>query len=113
MRKKIPVRRQLLLLLAAICSLTASAQKTSVSGVVQNDKGAPLAGVTVIVKNARTNFTAGTQSDSAGIFNFPKLPSGGPYSFSFSAIGFEAQSMSGYHIKPEATVLLSLTLTPR
>lgn len=100
----------LLLALASLPLLQAQSGKSSVSGIVQDEKGAPLRGVSVIAKNVKTNFTAGAQTDSLGIFNFLKLPAGGPYTFSVSFIGFESQAMSGYHIKTDATVLLSVKL---
>lgn len=102
----------LLLLVTSLISPTLYAQKSnsSVSGVVQNEKGEPLGGVTIIAKKTGSNFVAGAQTDSSGVFQFVKLPKGGPYSFSFDYVGYEPQSLSGYNIKSESTVLLSLQL---
>ncbi len=112
MRTKITLRQPLALLLLVFFSVSVLyAQKTSsVSGIVQNENGEPLAGASVIAKNTKTNFTAGASSDSAGVFTFLKLPAGGPYTFSISAVGFNQQLMSGYNIKADATVLLTLKL---
>jgi TonB-linked SusC/RagA family outer membrane protein len=98
----------LLFLSLALQPFTGSAQeKTSlVRGIVQGPKNEPLAGVSVIVRNAATNFTAGTKTDTAGAFTFSRIPSGGPYSFSFTMVGYEPQTMSGYNIKADATLSL-------
>jgi TonB-linked SusC/RagA family outer membrane protein len=86
----------------------ASAQQktTGVTGVVQDSKGKAIAGVTVLAKNAKTNFSAGVQTDANGIFQFPKLPAGGPYSFTLSSVGYETQTLSGYTIKADALISL-------
>jgi len=82
-------------------------EKTSqVKGQVKNDNNDPLLGVSVILRNAKTNFTLGTTTDSSGSFAFARVPAGGPYSFTLSAIGFETQTLSGYNIKSD--IVLSL-----
>lgn len=82
----------------------------SVSGIVRNDKGEPLSGVTVIATNVNTGLTAGSQTDTAGIFRFSKLPSKGHYSFSFSSVGFETQLMSGYEIRESGAISILVRL---
>lgn len=106
------LQRQLMLWLAVIISLPAAIaqQSSNVSGVVRNEKGDPLTGATIVVKNAKTSFTANAISDSLGVFSFKNLPAGGPYSFSVSAVGYEQQSLGGYQLKPDASVLLTLKL---
>lgn len=89
-------------------ALFAQSGNSSVSGVVQDEKGDPIPGVSVVAKNK--DFSAGAVTDAVGVFNFTKLPAGGPYSFTISAIGYEPQTMSGYSIKTDATVLLSVKL---
>lgn len=86
--------------------VSAQQKTTGVTGVVQDSKGKPIAGVTVLAKNTKTNFSAGVQTDANGIFQFPKLPAGGPYSFTLSSIGYETQTLSGYTIKADALISL-------
>ncbi|HZG25016.1 MAG TPA: TonB-dependent receptor plug domain-containing protein, partial [Chitinophagaceae bacterium] len=86
-------------------------QPTSlVKGVVQTGAGEPVAGVSVIIRNAKTNFTSGTSTDSSGAFNFTRVIPGGPYSFTFSAIGYETETLSGYNIKSDITLSLLVNL---
>lgn len=100
----------LLLTFSCLNTLYAQSGRSSVNGVVQNEKGEPLLGVTIVAKNPKTSFMAGAQTDSAGVFSFAKLPAGGPYTFTFSSVGYEGQTLTGYEIKADATVLLSLKL---
>jgi len=88
--------------------ITARSQEKGslVKGIVQGSKKEPLAGVSVIIRNNKTNFTSGTSTDTTGVFTFSYVPAGGPYSFSFSMVGYEAQTLSGYNIKADAALSL-------
>ena len=54
----------------------------AVKGRVTDDKGDPLAGVSIQAVNATTNASTGTQTDASGDFSFNNLAPG-TYSFSF------------------------------
>lgn len=82
-----------------------------VKGVVVNNDNEILVGVSVIIRNTKTNFTAGASTDSAGSFIFSKINSGGPYSFTFSMVGYESQTLSGYTIKENTSLSLAVKLT--
>lgn len=86
---------------------------SSASGIVQDDKGTPLVGVSVIAKNLKTNFSAGAQTDSLGVFKFTRLPAGGPYTFTFSSVGFESQVLSGYTLKQGLVTAVTVKLKPQ
>jgi TonB-linked SusC/RagA family outer membrane protein len=83
---------------------------TEVKGIVQDDKGDPLPGVSVTAHSTHSNFSAGAVTDAGGVFTFPKLPSDGEYSFSFTDVGYEPQTLSGYRLKPGTTVALVVKL---
>lgn len=102
----------LMFLLLTILPYLLSAQTNGsvVKGIVHNLKNEPLSGVSVIIRNSTTNFTSGTSTDSAGVFSFNRVPSGGPYAFSFSIVGYEDQTLSGYQIKEEITLSLMVQL---
>ncbi|HEY6899534.1 MAG TPA: TonB-dependent receptor, partial [Puia sp.] len=59
-----------------------------------------------VIRNTRTNFTTGTMTDTSGNFSFSRLSAGGPYSLTFSMVGFEKQTLGGYNIKTDATLSL-------
>lgn len=97
-----------LLFLPFLSPLNSFAQTSTsvVKGIVQSTNNELLSGVSVIIKNSKTNFTAGTSTDSSGAFTFSRVPSGGPYSFTFSNVGFETQTLGGYNIKNDITLSL-------
>ena len=90
--------------------LTAQTSASLVKGLVQSSTGVPLQGVSVVIKNSQTNFAAGTDTDSAGVFLFTNVPPGGPYSFSFSSVGYQDQTLSGYDIKQGITLSIVVNL---
>ncbi|MDB5245944.1 MAG: SusC/RagA family TonB-linked outer membrane protein [Segetibacter sp.] len=91
--------------------LNAGAQNTSaVKGIVQNEASSPLPGVSVVIRNTATNFTSGTSTDSSGVFTFSRVTSGGPYTFTFSTVGYETQTLAGYNIKSDATLSLVIKM---
>ena len=77
-----------------------------VKGAVQSPNNEPMSGVSVVIRNTRTNFTTGTTTDSSGNFTFSRLSPGGPYSLTFSMVGYEKQTLGGYNIKTAATLSL-------
>src|SRR5260221_11567169 len=91
--------------------LNAQGQGSLVKGVVHNSNNEPLSGVSVVIRNTKTNFITGTTTDSSVNFSFSRISSGGPYSLTFSMVGFEKQTLGGYNIKPDATLSLVVKLT--
>ena len=67
-------------------SLTAQEKPATVKGLVVDGKNDPVAGASVLMRNTKTNFASGTTTDSSGLFSFSKVTSGGPYSFTISAV---------------------------
>ena len=94
-----------LLIAFVLMNLVVRAQVSSqVKGIVRNENNELLAGVSVIVRNTKNNFTAGTTTDSSGVFSFANLPAGGPYSFNITSVGYEPQTLGVYNTQ-ENTVL--------
>ncbi|MEO6732662.1 MAG: carboxypeptidase regulatory-like domain-containing protein, partial [Ferruginibacter sp.] len=101
----------LLIIVYFLYPITSSAQvsTTVVKGLVQGAGNQPLTGVSVVIRNSKTNFTTGTQTDSAGIFT-SRVPAGGPYSFAFTNVGYESQTLSGYQLKEGATITIDVEM---
>src|SRR5581483_6146509 len=76
----------------------------SVNGIVRNEKGDPLGGVTVVATSTVNGFKAGTTTDTSGEFTFAKLPAAGKYTFTFSSVGYEPQTLSDYGIKGNGAI---------
>jgi len=102
-----------LFLTIALAPLAVLAQnsRTSVTGIVRSSVGDPLANVTVTVRNTRTNFSAGTATDSAGMFRFAGLEAGSGYEFTFSSIGFQTQTVSNNTLRSGSVFSLSIRMT--
>jgi len=101
----------LFLLLFLSPGRSAAQEKNSlVKGVVQSTGNLALSGVTVVIRNTSNNFTAGTTSDSVGGFTFTRIPAGGPYSFTFSMVGYDKQTLTGYRIREDITLSLIVKL---
>src|SRR6476646_4147647 len=102
----------LLFVTQLLIPLTVKAQdlNTIVKGVVKGTNGEPLVGASVVIRNEKTKFTSGTKTDDNGIFTFSRVPAGGPYSFSFSIVGYEPQTLSGYTIKQGTTFTLAVDM---
>lgn len=94
--------------------LHAQPNRADVTGIVKSETtGEALWGVSVTIKNAANNFSASVQTDSNGVFSFSRLPAGTGYSFAFSYVGFETQTLSGYNLKAGADFSLLVELKGR
>jgi TonB-dependent starch-binding outer membrane protein SusC len=98
----------MLIFLLLLSGITARSQASfgTVNGIVRNEKGVPLAGVSVVATNNKAKFSIGTQSDSAGYFSFARLPSGTAYNFTFTSVGYQNEVINGYDVKQGTTVSL-------
>src|SRR4029078_11148921 len=90
--------------------LSAQGSHSDITGIVRNERGAPLLGVSVLITNSRNEFNAATQTDSTGVFSFSRLPAGSGYNLTFSSIGYEPQTLDGYNLKPDANLSIVIKL---
>lgn len=74
----------------------------TVKGTVHGENNQPLADVTVEVRNSQTNFQTATKTNSSGQFTIT-APAGDSYEFTFTSVGFEPFTISGYSIKSGQT----------
>ena len=82
---------------------------SEVKGLVHSENNEPVIGASVTIRNTQTNFTAGVQTDTAGIFS-AQVPVGGPYTFIVSNIGYEQQVLSGYNLKEGVLFTIDVSL---
>jgi TonB-linked SusC/RagA family outer membrane protein len=80
------------------------------TGIVKNDKGEGLEGVTVRLDNASNGFKGTTTTNSKGIFSIGKVPVGKDYRFILSSIGYDNDTLSGYEMKENGRISLSVVL---
>ena len=90
--------------------LKAQVERGNVTGIVRNEKGENLANASVQASNKKSGFSASSQTDSNGVFHFSGLPTEGSYSFTFTYVGYQSQTLDGYNLKPGATFSLIVNL---
>jgi hypothetical protein len=101
----------LLLVFAGFESM-AQVTTSSMSGVVKDDKGQPLVGATVILRNASTGARFTVTTRTGGIFDINNLPPGGPYSVKVSYVGFTDFNREDINIPLGEKFDLQTTLSP-
>jgi TonB-linked SusC/RagA family outer membrane protein len=100
-----------LLCFGIICSAgPIFAQELPVKGMVLDQSGKGIPGVTIKAELEQTHKSVATTSSGSGLFSFSNLAPGGPYRFIFSYTGFQTDTLSGYTITPGRQVALSLKL---
>ncbi|MGN6436634.1 MAG: SusC/RagA family TonB-linked outer membrane protein [Agriterribacter sp.] len=101
----------LLLLLTASTYLHAqNTAGNTATGIVKNESNEPLHGVSVEVQNAGTGFSQATSTNEKGVFSFKNLPLGAGYRFIISSVGYKTDTLSGYELKADSRIALSIVL---
>ena len=104
--------RLLWLLPLQLILFTATAQNTRpvVSGIVKNDDGLIISSAVIEAENEDNTKIASTSTNEKGLFQFSKLPLGGPYHFIFSHIGYATDTLRGYMVSDNTRLALSVSL---
>lgn len=84
----------------------------NVRGTITDAAGAPLTGASITVTDTRTNFSTSTSTGAAGQFNLSGLETGGPYSVTIAAEGFQVQRLDGLLLSLGDTSTVSVALNP-
>ncbi len=103
----------LLLWQPGFSSLQAQTGRPVAVGMVRNDDGDALNGAAVSVEDANKSTIASTSTNEKGMFQFSKLPFGGPYRFIISHVGYTPDTLGGYKINESSKISLSVTLRPK
>ncbi|QJB68740.1 TonB-dependent receptor [Parasphingorhabdus halotolerans] len=95
-----------------IATPAAAQQITSgIEGTVRDDNGNALAGATVVVTDTRTGAQRSITTGSSGQFRAESLTTGGPYSVTATASGFEGQTLENVTINLQGNTQLGFTLS--
>jgi len=100
----------LFLVLLPALSLQAQEKKTGVKGLVENEKGEALEGVTVDMKNEATGTKRSTVTGKDGVFTFDSPASKGAYIFTFSHVGYTLQTIRKENLDPQKEEALYVVL---
>lgn len=115
MKCKLLTLRAILIALFAITQILwayaseAQGNQSTVTGTILGESNQPLADVSVSVHNTQTKFTTGTKTDATGTFTV-QLPVGGPYDFTFTSVGYESHTLSGYNLKEGTPLKLDVAM---
>jgi len=100
------------LLLLFACSIQAIAQPNPyiATGIIKNENGEDLQGAVVRLQNESNGFNQYTTTNGKGIFSFSNVPVGSGYRFIISYVGYVADTLTGYEMKENGRISLSVTL---
>lgn len=84
---------------------------TSITGQVTNESGAALSGARVVIIDTRTGATREITTDSSGLFTATNLSTGGPYTVTATANGYQGQTVSGIQTTLQGATELTFALS--
>lgn len=103
----------LLFLLCISSTITyAQEKKSSIRGLVENEKGEALSGVSVVLTHDEKKTQQTATSDEKGIFTFQQLGSKGPYTITVTHVGFEKKVIRKQQLNPGREEALAIILKP-
>lgn len=83
----------------------------SIYGIIKDNSGNPLPGTTVLVKNEKTGFTAGTVTGEKGNYVIRQLPLGDSYSIATNYVGYGEQKAIDISLNQGDNIQLNFTLS--
>jgi carboxypeptidase family protein len=100
--------------MAGVIATPAAAQQitSGIQGQVQDDAGNGIPNATVAITDTRTGATSRITTGSDGAFRAGNLVTGGPYTITATAPGFEGQTVENIGINLSGATSLSFDLTP-
>lgn len=98
---------------ALVVPVAAQAQQitSGIEGTVTNESGEPIAGAEVVITDTRTGASRTLTTGTEGGFSASGLVTGGPYSVTANADGFEGQSVTDIVTTVQGNTSLTFTLT--
>jgi len=91
-------------------ALYAQEKKAGIKGLVENEKGEPLQGVSVALTNAPAGIRLSTSTSKAGVFSFDNPGVKGPYIFTVSHVGYISQTIRKENLDPAKEEALYIVL---
>ncbi|MGJ1286491.1 SusC/RagA family TonB-linked outer membrane protein [Sphingobacterium spiritivorum] len=94
-------------------SVAEAQTNASVSGLVRDEQGMKISGATITIENKLTAFRKSSTTDAEGVFVFEGIPAGEGYTFVISSLGYSKKELTGYAIKSNDKLAISVTLESR
>ncbi len=99
----------LFVLFIPVALLAQTAQVGQITGMVKDQTGAVLPGVTVEAKHQEKGLARSTTTDSSGEFRMPSMPLG-PYTITATLSGFETSRLNNNLVENEKTTDVTITM---
>lgn len=95
------MKKLFILMLSIFTVAAASAQVTTsgMNGTVTDEQGQPLAGATVIAVHTPSGTQYGAVTNKDGRYNLQGLRTGGPYTVTFSFVGYQGVEFPGLELQ--------------
>ncbi|HUE78370.1 MAG TPA: TonB-dependent receptor [Sphingomicrobium sp.] len=102
------------LAVATVIPTAAEAQQitTEITGQVTSEAGAPVPNAVVVVIDNRTGSTREISANNQGLFSAQNLSTGGPYTVTATADGYQGQTVEGITTTLQGATQLTFALTP-
>ena len=95
-----------------VLKLSAQETTSTLNGIVNDNNGGRIRGVTISVFHIPTGFHTSTQSNEKGIFTMPNLKPGGPYSIEITYVGYKTQKFENVNLNlgtnPQVDIFLKV-----
>lgn len=94
-------------------SVAEAQQITSeITGQVTSEAGVPLSNAQVVITDTRTGASSQATTNETGLFNARNLQTGGPYTVTATADGYQGQTVQDITITLQGATELTFSLTP-
>src|SRR5687768_6806466 len=84
----------------------------NVSGQVTSESGAAISGATVTVTDTRTGSARTSTTGQDGLFSADNLVTGGPYTITAAAPGYQSQTVQDVNLTVQGTTTFTFELAP-
>jgi hypothetical protein len=100
--------------IAVVAPISAMAQQitTSIQGQVENEAGEALPNAKVTITDTRTGASRDITADSQGLFSAQNLTTGGPYTVTATADGYQGQTVDTIFTSLQGATELTFSLKP-
>lgn len=106
--------RLFLVLLFVVCggfNALAQSVRAAISGIVTDEKGEPIIGAIVTVKNESTGFKVSSPTGPDGFYHIREIPLGTSYTVSTQYIGYGDQKKTGYSLNQGDALRVDFKMT--
>lgn len=112
MKPKLFLHALLLATLATSAAMAQGVTTATLGGRVLGSDGQPLPGATVLAVHEPTGTQYGTATRNDGRYSIANMQVGGPYTLTFSFVGYNRQVIQDVHLRLGETYVQNVTLTP-